>query len=229
VFKHKFLKEYQLPDTTTDGERVYHSPIGVLKSVTTILGERLDKTALKEWQKAVGAEQAARESGMASRRGNIMHNLMETYLKNEDIDPTIFKSNILAKALFAQVKPFLDSNVGEIYGIEYPLWSRYLRTAGRSDLVCQWNTVLSVGDFKTAKKRLTVEDAHDRGYWYQTCAYSIMLQERTGLKAKQLVIINMPEHEEPCVLVQDRDKYLHETIRIFTGKELDHYGSKVQL
>lgn len=215
-FKHSFFEADELPSTTSESGRVYHSPIGDLRSVTTILGERLDKTALNEWKKAVGEEEAAKQSGVASRHGTLVHDTLEKYIRNDpDWDKDI---SFLDKLIIDPVLPILRISIKEIFGIEYPLWSKHLRTAGKTDIICSWGGELAIADFKTSKTRLSYEDCIERGYFLQTTAYSIMLQERLGVIAPMVVIINIPEHEPPVSYEDDRNKFIPEVIRIFRGK-----------
>jgi len=192
MFLHKRLKVKELPSTTLpDGRRLYHSPIGDLESVTTILAKHQDKSFLDAWRKAVGVEEADRESKMATRHGSIIHGLAEKHLMNEDWSKGIMPNN---KIIMKQLAPLLDKHISVIRGIEFPLWSKHLRTAGRADLICHWDNFLMIGDFKTSKQTLSLNDVIERGYFIQTTAYSIMLEERTGLKTHHSVIINIPPY-----------------------------------
>ncbi len=215
IFNHHFLSSEELPSNTTEEGRFYHSPIGDLRSVTTILGDHQDKSFLVEWKKAIGEETANRESAMASNHGTIIHGLIETYLMNQDPMMKIMPNN---KQIMKKLMPMLDEHVGNILGIEYPLWSKYLRTAGKTDLICSWDRMLSIADYKTSKEKLSYDDCLKRGYFHQTTAYSIMLEERKLVRAHYVVIINIPEFEEPCFYVEKREKFIPEVIEIFTGK-----------
>ena len=85
-FNHKFVPTVELTTETIDGQRHYVLPDGVtkLKSVTTIIGERTDKTALLEWKKRVGEEEAQKISVQAARRGTAIHSIAERYVLNEE-------------------------------------------------------------------------------------------------------------------------------------------------
>ena len=217
MFNHKFLEKEELPSTTNEDGRIYHSPVGDLRSVTTILGDNQDKEWLKEWQKAVGKEESDRESKMATRHGSTIHNLIESYLMNAYSTPLMPTHKITMK----KVMPLLDAHIHHILGIEFPLWSEKLRTAGRVDLISDWDHVLAIVDFKTSKNQLSMEEVIERGYFLQTTAYSLMLEERLGLRAQKNVIINIPEFEDPTFFIQYRGKYIPEVIRIFTGEKND--------
>ena len=74
-------------ETTTEG-RYYITPSGKrLPSVTTVLGRKLDKTALLEWKARVGEEEANKISTQAANRGTAIHLIAEKYLLNQDTYP----------------------------------------------------------------------------------------------------------------------------------------------
>ena len=87
LFKHEFVEPINLNTETIGGKRYYVLPTGEkLKSVTSVLGEKLDKTALLEWKKRVGPEEAARVSSQATRRGTSVHKIAENYLLNRNLE-----------------------------------------------------------------------------------------------------------------------------------------------
>ena len=81
--QHYAFKELE-SETTSEG-RYYLTPKGVrLPSVTTVLGRKLDKTALLEWRAKVGEEEAKRITTKAASRGTAIHLIAEKYLLNQD-------------------------------------------------------------------------------------------------------------------------------------------------
>ena len=114
---------------------------------------------------------------------------------------------------FLQIKPYLDLNLGSIYGIEAPLYSSRLRTAGRCDLLAGWQGVNSIIDFKTSR-RLKKEE-YIESYFLQATCYSLMAEERTTLKFPQIVIIIAVDHEDPQIFVKQRDQYVEKVLEIF--------------
>ena len=200
---------------TTDHGRFYTTPEGnVYPSVTTVLGTLSDK-AIKGWRKRVGEDEAKRISEHAANRGTDLHSVLESYLKNETLPfPTDPASKV--RIMFNRMKRPLTA-VNNIIAQEIPLYSDVLQMAGRCDLIAEYNGVLSVIDFKSTTKAKKQEWI--TGYFLQTTAYSLMLEERTGLKAEQLVI--MMSGEDDCssqAFVDTRDKYrtkLTETIDLY--------------
>jgi genome maintenance exonuclease 1 len=189
-------------------------------SITTILSSRT-ANEIREWRTRVGEEEANRVSRFACGRGNSLHNLMERYLKNEE--------NILegvmphVKVLFNQAKKAADLHIGNIYLQEKPLYSDHLEVAGRVDLVCDFARRASIVDFKTASRVKTKEQIEN--YFIQTCAYSIMVEERTGMPIPRLVIIMAVDNSlgEPLIFSDRRDAWvpkLKETLSNYNKAKL---------
>ena len=108
LFNHAFFPKFNLERLNIDGVRHYATPDGgKYKSVTTILGEKTDKTALFEWRKRVGEEEATRVSVQAGNRGTAVHSLCESYLLNEVNYPKgAMPTNI---DTFRKLRPLIDN------------------------------------------------------------------------------------------------------------------------
>lgn len=210
-FVHNFIHVEQSPRVEIDGIRHYQTPAGTFKSVTTILGEKLDKSGLLAWKERVGEEEAAKVSTQAARRGTAIHNLAEAYLMNDEN----WKKGAMPVNLdtFSRIRPILDLNVGSIYGIEIPLYSWRLKAAGTCDLLAGFRGINSVVDFKTSKRIKKEEDIE--GYFIQAACYSIMAEELTYLKFPQIVIIMSVDNEESLVFIKQRDDYVDRVLEIF--------------
>lgn len=211
MFKH--IEDIKLPELfaeTTEHGRFYTTPDGnVYPSVTTVLGRASDQTWLDDWKKRVGEEQATRISTQAARRGTAVHDIAEKYLKN---DFSYAKGHMPANiATFNQIKPILDKNVDHIYGLEVPLYSDKLRTAGRVDLIAEWNSKLSIIDFKTSKRVKDRDSIH--AYFKQESCYSFMFFERTGWFPSQLVTIMTVDDDKPLVFVEKARDWIDEFIK----------------
>lgn len=182
--------------------RYYVTPDGAeLESVTTFLGRISDKKEmLAAWTERVGGEvEAIKIRDAASLRGSGFHKQMEDYL--QDVEG--WKTRGLAVPLFRQVKPAVDLCLGKIFAQEIKLYSKILNLAGAMDLLAEWKGKVSVIDWKSSTnvKKLEWID----GYFMQCCIYSLMVQERTGIKAEQLVVvIGTEKATQPTVFVQDR-------------------------
>jgi genome maintenance exonuclease 1 len=188
-----------------NGKRYYISPQGKrLPSVTTFLGH-FKKESIMAWRKKVGEEEANRISGQAARRGTKFHSLMESYLGNEqnflteDIMPDM-------KQAFHDMVPTLD-RIDNIHYIETMLYSEILGLAGQVDCIAEFDGVPSIIDFKTSNK-LKRED-WITNYFEQCTCYSLMYEEMTGIKAKQIVVLISVDGEmQPQVFVKNRKDYV---------------------
>ena len=213
IFEHEFYTPFRLERIEIDGVRHYATPDGMkYKSVTTILGEKTDKTALYEWRKRVGDVEANKISTQAANRGTAIHNICEHYLLNNERYPKgAMPTNI---DTFKKLKPIIDENIGKIYGIEYYLYSHQLKTAGATDCIAEWNGVPSIIDFKTSRKLKKEEWIEN--YFLQATCYAMMAEERLPLVVPQIVIMIAVDHEEPQVFVKNKQQYMDQVNQIFS-------------
>jgi len=120
------------------------------------------------------------------------------------------------KEMFLSIKKHLDEHVGIIRSVEGFLYSDFLRTAGQVDLIAEYDGVLSIIDFKTAKKKK--REDWIQNYFVQESAYSFMFEERTKMQVPQLVtIIGVDGEREPQVFIKntkERNKYLLEFLTL---------------
>lgn len=212
-----------LPELHTEeigGKRYYITPEGLAyPSITTVLSV-LSKDPIDAWRKRIGEEEAARISAHASGRGTDLHSVIEAYLKNEELPfPTDPKSRV--RIMFNRMKQRL-SNINDISAQEIPLYSDRLKVAGRCDCIAKWNGVPSIIDFKSATKAKI--KAWINGYFIQTTGYSLMYEERTGIKVDQVVILMAGEDDFSCqAFVEKRDAYISQvsaTIDLFNAEVL---------
>ncbi len=199
--------------------RQYTDPKGnKYYSITTCLSI-LSEEAIQKWRARVGEEEANRISKEASTRGTRVHEILEAYVDGEE--------DYLAKAegpndqfVFAQMKPYIDKNLNEVWAQECALYSEHLGVAGRVDLVGVWNGKPSIVDWKTSKKEKKEEWID--GYYMQATAYAIMWEERTGIPITPLVVA-IAGDRGPQIFVSHRDKWdkkLIETINEFKRRQM---------
>jgi len=207
----------ELDVVTTDDGRYYTTPEGnAYPSVTTILGKGTDKSYLDKWRKRVGEEEAKKISTQASIRGEAVHEIAEQYLRN---NPDYKKGHMPANiASFNYIKPFLDDNVGLIAGLELPLYSHFLRVAGRVDCIAKWNGIWSIIDFKTSKRKKSKKDVH--GYMCQEACYAYMFYERTGKPIPQIVTVMTVDDSEPLIFVDETKNFINDFIKIRNSVDL---------
>ena len=189
-----------------NGKRYYISPNGKrLPSVTTFLSHFKGDSILK-WRKKVGEEEANKISRRASTRGTKFHSVMESYLSNqegfldENVTPDI-------KYAFKQFVPILD-RIDNVHYLETMLYSETLGLAGQVDCIAEFDGVPSIIDFKTSLK--LKKEEWILNYFEQCTCYSLMYEEMTGIKAKQIVVLISVDHEQPQIFVKQRGDYVPE-------------------
>ena len=195
-----------------NGKRNYVTPSGELyPSITTILSE-FSKASIQEWRKRVGETEANKISGKASRRGTSVHSVCEAYIKNEDGYLDGQTPNIVE--LFKTIEPFLE-RIDNVHGVELALYSDHFGVAGRTDLVAEFDGVLSVIDYKTSNK--LKKKNWCESYFAQGAFYGIAYEERTKIPVSQVVIIIAVDEEHPQLFVEKRDDWVD---KIWEAKKL---------
>lgn len=196
-------------DTTENG-RFYTCPDGsIYPSVTTVLSV-IEKEGLIKWKERVGEEEAKRIMEQAAVRGSAVHDMAEKYLKGENWQRGQMPANI---GSFKPIQKALYDFVDDIYYIEAPLYSKFLRTAGRVDLVARYKGIKSIIDFKTS--RINKDESMIENYFMQESAYAVMIEERIGMPIQQLVTI-MTSDDSPnaLIFVEKRDDWIHKFMEI---------------
>ena len=203
MFKHlDYLKgETDLEATSIDGTRFYKVPSGKLYPSITSVTSFYNREIFYEWRKRVGDEKANKITRESTFRGTKYHDLVEHYLKNEDINKL---ENVLpsTKFLFLQSKELLD-RIDNIHALEKSLYSDYFGLAGRVDCIAEYDGELAVIDFKTSTKIKPEEWIEN--YYVQETAYACMYYEMTGIPVKKLITIMVAENGE-CKVYEKRDK-----------------------
>ena len=195
-----------------NGKRNYVTPSGELyPSITTILGE-FSKASIQEWRKRVGETEANKISGKASRRGTSLHSVCEAYIQNEEKYLNGETPHIVE--LFKTIEPILE-RVDNIHGVELALYSDHFGVAGRTDLIAEFDGVLSVIDYKTSNKLKKKEWCES--YFAQGAFYGVAYEELTKIPVPQVVIIMAVENEHPQLFVEKRDDWID---KIWEAKKL---------
>lgn len=214
TFKHNLVAEVDITTEEIDGKRFYVLPDGSkFRSVTGVLSEKLDKTHIEQWIARVGVEEANKIKTQAANRGTAVHALAEKYVLNEED----YKKGAMPSCLdsFNSMKQILDANVDNILGIELPLYSRVLKTAGRTDLVAEYKGVPSIIDFKTSRK-LKREDWIE-SYFLQSTCYAMMFTWIYKINIPQIVILIAVDNEPAQVFVKQTSFYVDRVLEVFTG------------
>lgn len=186
----------------SENGRTYQTPSGkAYPSVTSVVG-LLKAQQIQEWRQSVGAEEANKISGRASRRGTAIHSLCENYLLGKNPTPSPFDQE-----MFSSIKPFLD-RIDNIHCLETQLYSHHLEVAGTVDCIAEFDGKLCVIDFKTASKPKRRDWIHD--YFMQTSAYAVMFEELTGIPVGRLCIIMGVDDHQPLLFQEKRNDWIFE-------------------
>lgn len=205
-------------DTTPTGRFYYPSTGEKFPSVTTVLGVQ-DKSGLDEWRKRIGEEEAKKIMVQAANRGSDVHLVAENYLNNlKDYGKGRMPVNVMT---FNTLKPILDARVDNIYFQEAPLYSRKIKTAGRVDLIAEFDGKLSIIDFKTSRK--LKEAKWIESYFMQESFYAAAFYELTQIPIKQIVTLIMVDDEKPQVFIEQPLKWLPKFMQL-RNKYQSMYG-----
>lgn len=212
-FKLELLKPYKLKQINKDGKRYYQLPNGKkYPSVTTYLSS-MSKDAIDKWKEQVGPEVASATSSRALARGTQVHASIEKYTKN---DPGYLNEVVdNYKDMVNGVTSFLDNRVDEIYGIELPLYSTKLKSAGTTDLLCRMDGVKTMADYKTSEH--VKREAWITNYFYQATAYALMVYERYDIWCPQIAILIATEHDGLQVFKKPTKQFVDPVIDFFTS------------
>ena len=219
MFSLDLVPSIDITSTDTPKGRYYSLPDGKqFPSVTTVIqnSDAFDFSFLEKWKARVGEDEADQVSVQARNRGEGFHHIVERFLLN---DP-LFKKGVMPLDIenWLKVKEPLLNNLKTIKGVETPVYSDVLNTAGRIDCFGLWGNRMSVVDFKTSKKPKKETDIEN--YFVQTNAYGQMIEERFGLSVEQTVIIMINDESRiPQIFIRDMADFREKTLRIFKGDE----------
>lgn len=201
------LPQLNRVDGGANGRR-YVTPDGnAYLSVTTVFSVQPEPEIL-EWRLRVGAEEAERIGKRAAARGTYIHEQAERLLKS--LPASNDRLKLMAYGdMWNTFKPVVEQ-IGDVFAMEAPLYSDYLKTAGTVDCVGMWNGKLSIIDFKTSKRVKSADDIQN--YWMQCAAYAVMWEERTKQPITQLVILMAVDDNAPLVYTSNRDKWIKQFI-----------------
>ena len=202
-FNHVGSELQDLRTENINGKRHYVTPDGNKYISITSLLSNLSKADIQKWRERVGEAEANKISTKASRQGTGVHNICESYIKNEygyldgrmpnEID------------MFSSIQPLLD-RIDNIHVVEGAVYSDELQLAGRTDLIAEFDGNLSVIDYKTSRKIKNWEMCHS--YFMQGAFYAYAYEERTGIPVHNIVIIMAVENEEPLLFRETKNRWI---------------------
>ena len=190
-----------------DGKRFYEhqETKEVYPSITSVLSIRQSE-GLVEWRNKVGNDVANHVMIQAANRGTAVHNMVEDYLNNLDLDQIEkHKKKFLARMMFNVLKQEL-SKINNIRLQEAQMFSTDYTVAGRVDCIAEYDGVLSIIDFKTSSKEKN-EDWIEN-YFIQGSAYAEMYKEHFAEEVTQVVILMVNEEGTIQVFKKNKVDYL---------------------
>ena len=211
TFNHVGNDLKDLKTENIEGKRYYVTPKGnKYVSITSLLGN-LSKQSIIEWRRRVGEAEANKISRQASSRGTRVHNICESYIKNQEG----ILEGVLPDAIdmFNSILPLLD-RIDNIHVAEGALYSDDLGVAGRTDLIGEFDENLSVIDYKTSRKRKTWEMCH--AYFMQGAFYAHAYEELTGISINDIVIIMAVESDKPLLFRETKDRWIEPLKQVIT-------------
>lgn len=164
--------------------REYQLPSGVwVPSITSVLGY-FKAQSLKGWCNRVGEEKANFIMKTAAETGTRLHLLCEKHLNGEKINLwSLYPDD---KQLYLKMRPYLN-RITNIRFQEVQLFSENMKIAGRTDVIGEFDGILSIIDFKNTTKEKTEEQL--LSYYEQETGYSLMYEEMTGVCINNIVTL----------------------------------------
>tara|TARA_B100000212_G_C27338049_1_gene517789 strand:+ start:609 stop:1283 length:675 start_codon:yes stop_codon:yes gene_type:complete len=216
-FNYPQLKRIQTPK----GRQYVGQDDNPVPSVTTILSETGDKSALIAWRKRVGEQEAQRISNESAGLGTKVHNSLEKYILQEEYE---IKGNnlisIMAKRMVDSMVNEGFCNVDELWGTEVGLIAQGLY-AGTSDAIGLHKGKPSIIDFKTAKKIKKREWIED--YFMQGCAYALAHNEMFDTDIKKVAILMVDREAKFAEFVIEEDEF-EEYCEKWSSRVADYYS-----
>ena len=156
----------------------------IYPSVSSITAQ-LSEKGMFFWRKRVGLDVANKICEKAILRGTRVHLLIEKYLKDKNNKPDFDNEDF---EIFTNMKHYLDK-ISNIIMQEKIIFSHNHKLAGTVDCIAEFDGVLSVIDFKTAKKKKTKQAIEP--YFIQCASYALCFNEMNpeNEQIKQLVLI----------------------------------------
>lgn len=175
----------------------------IVPSITTVKSKVADMSWYPHWIASIMRKnpnmseeeakiEANRIGDSSMRVGTELHRLAECYLNNDEVTCTEPFDDPYEKdpiELFDVLKTWLDEHIDNIYATESKMYSKELGLAGTVDWVAEFDGVLTIGDFKNARKYQAPGDILKKKHYEQICAYGKMFEECYGIKVEQGVIV----------------------------------------
>ena len=203
--QHENLVDQKPIVKTFDGKRMYTLDEKIYHSISFVLSLYQDNAGLDEWKNRIGKDVAAKIVRDSTQRGNIFHQICESYLKNECVCQ--FQNNILEYGMFENIRPELNK-IDDIMAIELPMVSKKFKIAGQLDILGYYDGILSMIDLKSARKEKKLEWCNR--WFLQETFYCLVVEELFGTPVEQIVTLVATEDGKTQVLVKKKDDFIAE-------------------
>jgi len=209
------LPKYEPLRSHLDGERSYSTPLGVCRSVTTILNATRDTSGLEAWRESVGETRADFICNLAAFRGTRHHDAIERFL----LDGTEPKFDYLNTPYWKSTRAFLTRirkplvTEGAVY---HPL--RYAGTFDCIGYLDDDGEQPSLLDWKTADKERNPAKMYE--YALQVAAYTAAanyVYKPQGLNiTRALIVVAIPD--EPPQIEELSPRQLSQYMQHFEAR-----------
>lgn len=152
---------------------------------------------------------AAKITKRAADNGTILHDIMERHLYNLPYDD----ADSIDLMRYRSVRRHLESHVSTVYGAEYPLWSKTLKTAGKTDAIVRWKAEDTILDLKTTRNRK--EKDWITNYFVQASTYAIMVNRLYKMNIKNIVILFSMNNFQSYYFEEKVENWLGEVHKVF--------------
>ena len=218
--KYSYIQGKQVTEEGT-GIRHYDFQGIRLPSVTTILAKTKNQAYLTRWKNKVGADAAEQIKNLSSKRGTSMHKFLESHIQGIGYDD-LTTIGCEAKPMAQKIIEMGLAPVSEIYGSEVMLHYPGLY-AGSTDLVCLYNGLETIVDFKQSNRPKKEEWVDD--YKLQIAAYAMAHDAYYGSTIRQgVIMVCTPDlyYQEFRITDHELRSWKHKFL-----KRLDHYNELI--
>ena len=205
---HIKLQFPELEQINSESGRLYRTLNGnEYPSITTVLSKTSDNTWLEKWKARIGEKEAEKISKYSAIRGTALHSYCEDYLNN--IEPIVDILDVEAFNSFKKVLP----NINNIYAMENRLYSDKFETAGTTDLIAEYEGIISVIDWKTSRR--VKNKSQISNYFIQCVFYALAFYEMFRIPISQIVIVMyVDDCIDPIVFKENVKDWVEEFIKV---------------
>lgn len=195
------------------GQQIYSKGYSVTvpsdyNGVTTVLSNTSDKSFLVEWRKRIGDQEADKIVNESILIGKQLDTMLYSHFTGGVLQSN---SDVHEKVphLYKQLLPKLKYI--EPVACQLKVTSDKHRLYGYVDMLCYYKGVLTLLDFKNARRLKDQKELTD--YKLQCTMYCMFLYEQYGIAVKQIMLlIAVRDSVYPQVVIEETKHYVKEAI-----------------